>query len=273
MRQPLDDILKHPAVWRIGQMPTSVKSCIPTGYPTLDDALAYPGWTCGEMTEILSNEQGIGELLMLVPALRHQTQAGRNVVLVAPPFLPFPSAWESHGIRLDRIVVIHADGQERLWATEQAARSGACGMVITWGSGSRKEWSYPSLRRLQVAADHGRSVLITYRPANAIQDASPAPTRLLVSAQTGELQISVAKQRGAMLAKTICLNLHVPHWQIRTTHYERQIQHIHSAHETWRKQPTHFNSARSSGAETPVSVLATTPLNHSGAVRRQSNTR
>ena len=241
----LDAILKHPAIWRIGQMPVSLKDCIPTGHAALDSVLASRGWSQGEMTEILTNEQGIGELLLLVPALRQLTQAGRSVVLVAPPYLPFPVALESMGIRLDRLVLIHADGQERLWATEQAARSGACGMVITWGNGSRKEWSYPSLRRLQVAANNGNSALMVYRPAPAIHDASPAPTRLVVSALAGELQVRIAKRRGALLAETICLNLHTPHWQSRTA---RDVQAVHD----------HAHRHAPAG-KTPIAVLATSP--------------
>ena len=212
----LDDILKHPKIWRIGQVPQGVRAGIPTGHPGLNAALPSHGWAQGEMTEMLSNEQGIGELSLLIPAMRQTTQAGRSVMLIAPPYLPFPAAWEAHGIQMNRVVLVRAEGQELLWATEQAARSGACGMVIAWASHHRRDCNYQALRRLQVAADNGNTALFLYRPANVLADASPAPTRIVLSSKSGELHVHIAKRRGALLADTLALDLHPPHWRVRT---------------------------------------------------------
>ncbi len=261
----IDEILKHPAIWRIGQMPVSVKDGIPTGHSILDALLPSHGWTQGELTEILTNEQGIGELLLMAPAIRQVTQAGRSVILIAPPYLPYPMAIESLGVRLNRVVLIQADGEERLWATEQAARSGACGMVITWSGANRKEWCYPALRRLQVAASNGNTALMAYRPANAMLDASPAPTRLVVLAQQGMLQIKIAKRRGALLAETISLNLHTPHWQRRTVQHNREIEVAQQAAQKAAQQPAQAALQERRGQfrqdavinRTPVSILAT----------------
>lgn len=214
----LDDILKNPAVWRIGQVPMSEKTTIASGSSVLDDVLPGHGWELGALTEILANDQGIGELSLLIPALREMTRSGRTVILVAPPYLPLPLAWEGHGVMLNRIAIVSAEKQDLLWAIEQSARCGAAGMVVAWEPTNQRGWNYQALRRLHVAADNGRTALLLYRRASAHGDASPAPTRLLLSMDTGELQIRIVKRRGALMPETIRLNLFPSHWRIRTAH-------------------------------------------------------
>ena len=229
MTPALNQVLQHPAIWRVGQLATNLKGSIATGFTVLDGALPNRGWASGEMTEVLANEHGIGEVLLLVPAVKQLTQSGRSVALIAPPLIPFPAAWEAEGILLNRIVVIRAEGKDLLWATEQAAKSGACGMVIAWantsvGASSRRgsQWSgchYENdraLRRLHVAAEIGKTALIVYRPQSALANPSPAPTRLMVTSHLGELRIEIAKRRGVLQVSTISLNLHPSHWQSRT---------------------------------------------------------
>ena len=220
----LDDILNNPAIWRIGQVPMSRKATIPTGSSLLDIALPGHGWEIGALTEILTNEQGIGELSLLIPALRETTRSGRAVVLVAPPYVPLPMTLENRSALLHRIVIINAEKQELLWATEQAARSGAAGMVVAWESGSPRDWNYQALRRLHVAADNGGTALLLYRRASAINGASPAPTRLSLSADSGELLVQIAKRRGALIAETIRLNLFPPHWRARSACVVRETR-------------------------------------------------
>ena len=212
----LTDILKNPAIWRIGQVPISTKAALASGSAELDAVLPGNGWECGALTEILANDQGIGELSILMPALRDTTRGGRAVVLVAPPYMPLPSAWEAQGVLLSRVVIIHAERQAALWAIEQTARSGAVGMVVAWESHHRRDWNYPALRRLHVAAEQGSTALMLYRRASALADASPAPTRLVLSAKAGELQVRVAKRRGALMAETLQLNVYPAHWRART---------------------------------------------------------
>lgn len=212
----LADILKHPAVWRIGQMPASLRSAIKTGFGSLDHALPAQGWEHGALTEILSNEQGIGELSLLVPALRQAAQQGQGIVLVAPPFIPFPHAWESHGIALKQVVIVRAEAQNLLWAVEQAARSGGCGMVVAWTGTCRKEMNYQALRRLQMAADAGGTTLVLYRQGNAANEASAAATRIAVSASQGGLHLNIIKRRAALMAQPLCVNVFPAHWARRT---------------------------------------------------------
>lgn len=217
MKQALTDILRHPAIWRVGHLPTStsLKPCIPTGFPALDQALPAHGWEQGTMSEILANHYGIGELSLLTPALRQTTLLGKNVVLAAPPYLPFPNAWESSGILLNRIALVRAEGADLLWAIEQAARS-SCAMVVAWTTSCRKELSYQALRRLHMAADAGGSTLILFRPECVSDQASPAPTRIAVTSSQGELNLHIVKRRGALLGEIIRINVFPEHWKRHT---------------------------------------------------------
>ena len=219
MSQALTDILQHPAIWRVGQIPANIKPAISTGFVELDRALPANGWEQGAMSEVLANEQGIGELSLIAPALRLATAQGRNVVLLAPPYLLFPHAWESAGISLNQVLLVAADGANLLWAIEQASRSRACGIVVAWTTSCRKELTYPALRRLHVAADTGGSTLILMRPHNVRDQASPAPTRIAVNSSDGELKVQVIKRRGALLAQTISLSVYPEHWQRRTVEH------------------------------------------------------
>lgn len=168
------------------------------------------------MSEILANDQGIGELSLLAPAIRQVTGQGRNVVLLAPPYLLFPHAWETLGISLNHVLLVAADGANLLWAVEQASRSKSCGLALAWTTSCRKELTYQALRRLHVAADTGGSTLILMRPQNVCDQASPAPTRIAIDSADGELKLRIVKRRGALLAETIRINVFPGHWKHRT---------------------------------------------------------
>lgn len=92
MNASIDTLLQRPDIWLIGQLPSSTRTAISSGFNALDQALPDHGWEQGALTEILSNEQGIGELSLLIPALRQVSQSGKGILLVAPPFIPFPQA-------------------------------------------------------------------------------------------------------------------------------------------------------------------------------------
>ena len=85
MSQALTDILQHPAIWRVGQIPANIKPAIPTGFVELDRALPAHGWEQGAMSEILANEQGIGELSLIAPALRLAMPQGTHLPCAATP--------------------------------------------------------------------------------------------------------------------------------------------------------------------------------------------
>ena len=230
MTQALTDILKHPEIWRVGQLPRRVKPSIPTGFPDFDRVLPARGWEQGAMTEILANDQGIGEMSLLAPALRQTTLAGRNVVIAGVPYVPFPHAWESLGISLNNVLLLRAEGAHLLWSLEQAARSASCAIIVAWTTACRKELTYQALRRLHRAAETGGATLILFRPENIIDQASPAPTRIALKSTLGKLHLRIFKRRGAMLAETIRINVFPDHWTSRTIHCDQTVIVKHRNH-------------------------------------------
>jgi cell division inhibitor SulA/protein ImuA len=170
-------------VWR-GKVATAARAVIPTGFHELDRALPGGGWPLGAITEILVDGYGIGELRLLMPALAALTKEDparpkKWVAWIAPPFIPYAPALQQHGVDIDRLLMIHptASVKSRLWATEQAVRSGSSAGVLAWVVSANDV----ILRRLQLAAEEQRCWVLLFRPASARRERSPAALRLHLS--------------------------------------------------------------------------------------------
>ncbi|MEY4730495.1 MAG: hypothetical protein RL020_1653 [Pseudomonadota bacterium] len=250
MNTSIDTLLQRPDIWRIGQLPSTTRTAISTGYTALDQALPDHGWEQGALTEVLSNEQGIGELSLLMPALRQVSQSGKGIVLVAPPFIPFPQAWAAQGINLQQLVMVRARENDQLWAMEQAVRAGSCGMIIGWAANQRGlGLNYQALRRLHVAAAAGGSTLILYRPLRAADEASPAPTRVTVCAHSGYLQVRLIKRRASLMSTELRLPIYPAHWarsRNETSETDRTDSNALAAHQA------KFNLLPFSGTPRPL---------------------
>lgn len=180
----LDALLDARRLWR-GQPQARPPSREPTGFPALDAVLPSGGWPEAALSEVLLPLDGVGELGLLWPTLARLTQAGGLVVLVAPPYLPFPAAWARAGVRLDRLQVVRADPRDAAWATEQCLRSAACAAVLCWP----QQPDDRTLRRLQLAAETGQCLGLAMRPASAAAHASPAALRLTLEAKPAQLRV------------------------------------------------------------------------------------
>lgn len=188
-------LLRHPSLWRAGDVSPSVPNGIPTGHAMLDHALPGQGWPVGEMTELLTDCSGHGELSLLMPLLAGAETEGSWRVWVAPPHLPGVSALAAAGVRSRHLIVVRADtAGERVWAMRQALRSGVCSVVVGW----LDRVDNALLRRLQLAVREAAIPLILFRPLPQAQHASPAALRLQLSARAaGVLRIDILKRRGA----------------------------------------------------------------------------
>ncbi|MCJ0973264.1 translesion DNA synthesis-associated protein ImuA [Pseudomonas sp. PS1] len=187
----LDHLLDARRLWR-GQRSTAALSTQPTGHAALDAALPGGGWPIAALSELLIATTGIGELRLLWPTLARLTTRGERVVLIAPPYLPFPPAWLSAGVDLRQLSLVRAMGQEALWAAEQCLRSGSCGAVLCWPQQADDR----SLRRLQVAAETGQTLAFAYRPLRESVNPSPAALRLAIESHPA--QVRILKCRGGL---------------------------------------------------------------------------
>jgi cell division inhibitor SulA/protein ImuA len=200
----------HARVWR-GKVATVARAVIPTGFRELDRALPGGGWPLGALTEILVDGYGIGELGLLMPALEALTKDDparpkKWVAWVAPPFVPYAPALQQRGVNIDRLLMIHptsegtragmpaveqcreqlprdargraiASGKSRLWAIEQAIRSGSSAGVLAWVAAADDV----ILRRLQLAAEEQGCWVLLFRPASTRSQRSPAALRIHLS--------------------------------------------------------------------------------------------
>jgi hypothetical protein len=182
-------LLEHPAIWR-GRS-AARRSGVSTGFAALDEHLPDRGWPRTGLIEILVSRFGSGELTLLVPALATLTRAAaaRWCVWVSPPLVPFAPALASRGVVLERIAVV--GGARPLWAFEQTLGSGACDAVLGWVRRPKPR----DLRRLQLAAERGRTLGVLFRPRHAAREASAAVLRLSVEPLAVGVRITLLKGR------------------------------------------------------------------------------
>ncbi len=180
----LDTLFNGGQVWKGRPAPPTV-SPQPTGHAALDAALPTGGWPEAALSEILLAGQGIGELQLVWPTLARLADAGERIVLVAPPFVPYPQAWENAGIDLRQLSIIQASERDALWATEQCLRSGSCGAVLCWPNKADDR----ALRRLQVAAETGSTLAFAYRSIQEAINPSPAALRIAIDARPAQLRV------------------------------------------------------------------------------------
>ena len=193
MSDALAELLRHPALWRGGG--AGAPETVSTGFRALDARLPGGGWPLATLVELLVPAAGVGEIRLLLPALRSLTAAGREtrwVVWLAPPHLPYAPALADAGLDPARMLVVRPRaGVDRLWAMEQALRSGACAAVLGWAGEARD----PMLRRLKLAAEEGGTPAFLLRPAAHRCEATPAALRLALAARDYGLDVEVLKSR------------------------------------------------------------------------------
>lgn len=188
----LDALLADRRVWR-GQPAGLPATTQPTGFAALDAALPTGGWPEAALTELLLPADGLGELRLLLPTLARLTQAARDIVLVAPPYVPYPDGWRQAGVDFARLHLVEATPRDALWATEQCLRSGSLAAVLCWP----RQADDRALRRLQVAAETGQSLGFAFRDARAAANPSPAALRLqFEAAADAAMRVRVLKCRG-----------------------------------------------------------------------------
>ncbi|MBS7455858.1 translesion DNA synthesis-associated protein ImuA [Coralloluteibacterium stylophorae] len=180
-------------LYRAGRPLARTTEAVASGLDVLDAALPWGGFPRAALTELLLPADGIGELGLLLPALRRIARRER-IAFVAPPWIPYAPALAEAGLPLERLTWVDAPPPRAAWASEQCLRAGCFGAVLGWvGSGDDRV-----MRRLQVAATDGSALGIALRPLRHARNPSPAALRLALAAQGDGLEIRVLKCRGAV---------------------------------------------------------------------------
>ena len=210
MKASIGELTQLPGVWRGGELEHVVHPTRPTGHAALDRELPGGGWPVGTLSEVLHDGVGIGEVRLLAHALACSTEGDRLIAWIHAPHMPYAPALAQAGIRLDRCLVVRPrDRDDALWAAEQALKSSACGAVLFWAGAAigQAQADYAWLRRLQMAAEAGRSIAVLFRPCAAESLSTPAHLRVVVARENGLLKIRIPKRRGPPLAAPIALAL------------------------------------------------------------------
>jgi len=191
-RHQLRKLLQTSGIWRAAEVSERRRAVLPTGFAELDRALSG-GWPVGRLIELLSEQGGIGEFRLLMPAL-HALDGERQILLVAPPYIPYAPALMYHGLDVSRLLIVHCRRPaDVLWAVEQALRSGVCAAVLAWvGAGDGR-----LLRRVQLAAENSHCWFVLFRPLRFRQQPSPAALRITLKPDTrADLCLQILKYRG-----------------------------------------------------------------------------
>ena len=198
-------LASSPQLWR-GREPNRSQRTLSTGHTRLDKRLPGGGWPLGSVSELIAQTHGLGEFSLLFPALAELSRKGEWLVLVDPPWIPYPAALQGHGLILQRLVLVRtASTEESLWACEQALQASRGGAVLAWLElNTYKTISFARLRRLQLAAEAGAKAAFLFRPDSIRNTASPAALRLHLQGgkhcphepRPGSTRVEILKSRG-----------------------------------------------------------------------------
>lgn len=165
----------------------------PTGFDALDQLLSHGGWPRCGLVELLCTLPCPPLIHLLLPIL---ARAGGARMIVNPPARPCAVALARAGVPLEHLLVLQSgDRNTLLRACFEAAASDAVGVLAVWAPGGTLPIG--TLRRLHLAAQQGRCLLMLMRPQRGAHQPSPAPLRLILNcAAPGELAVTVHKQPG-----------------------------------------------------------------------------
>jgi hypothetical protein len=82
---------------------------------------------------------------------------------------------------------------EALWAFEQTLGSGASDIALAWATRSPRA---RAIRRLQLAADRGKTLGVLFRPLRAARESSAAVLRIVVEPKPDGARVTLLKSRG-----------------------------------------------------------------------------
>jgi hypothetical protein len=232
-------------VWRADERPVEQTAgpALGSGYAELDRELPGGGWPQGQLTELLLDDAGIGELSLLAPAFAQLAQQKRSIVWVLPPdgtrgveaqALPYAPALAAAGLDLARTIFVRpVTPREGLWAIEQALRAQHLGAVVGWlPPAGTVDSDFRALRRLHLLAQRHSPLAFVLRAARHAAAPSPAVLRLQLASGGAALAVTLLKRRGRPLLEPIVLTLHPAHWATAQVAAEHPAPNVQPASKT-----------------------------------------
>lgn len=200
----IEQILKSSSeLWRAGALSTAPKAVIDSGFEALNAILPGQGWPDNGLMEFILPVWGVGELSLLMPLLKTINQRSFWLVWISPPYIPYAPYLQAQGIDLNRVLVIseQVSSNDTLWAMEKLLRADSCGVVMIWPD----KVSHNAMRRLQLAAEAGRTLGIIFQMREYKTSAAAFRFRLVPLSQG--LQVDIIKSRGGSRHRQVVIPL------------------------------------------------------------------
>ena len=204
MKAALAELLHNPLLWQ-GDRLARAEDAVASGFAALDRELPGGGWPQASLTELLLDHQGIGELRLVLPALKSLMRAGEWIALIAPPHVPYAPAFARHGIDPGRVIVVESAEEKNRWyrSAEQVLRANSAGAMLFWP----RAVNDAQTRRLQLAAHESQSLAFVFTGTARAAHPSPAPLRIRLSRVEQKLCIDVFKRRGGVMSRALMLDM------------------------------------------------------------------
>ena len=163
-----------------------------SGFIELNQALKGHGWPAHMLSEILTEEFDTIPIQCALAPWNMQLDT-RWFALVNPPYKPCAERLMQENIKPEKLDVIQTSKQDMPWCLEQLARASSTKSILAW---EQDTLTQTQLRRLQLGCQQGETQLFFVRNIKHRTQASPAPTRAVISKVIKGFEISIFKQPG-----------------------------------------------------------------------------
>jgi cell division inhibitor SulA/protein ImuA len=154
----------------------------PSGCAVLDDMLPGGGWPKGGVVELIVPDDYAEAIDLVMPALRRLSWQGRWITLVTPPLPSRAAVFTDQDINANRVLQVNPHpGRSALWTVESMLRTGDCAALLAWPGCDTELMD----KRLQKAAEQGRSLCVLFRYASVATHPSGVDFRLQVEVSEG----------------------------------------------------------------------------------------
>ncbi|MEX2310623.1 MAG: hypothetical protein WD738_23855 [Pirellulales bacterium] len=176
----IDELRRQVGRWEAST--SCEEAAFSSGTAALDRLLPGGGLRYGMLTEWLSGLARSGAATLSLLCAREACQPGGVLVVLDRRQTFYPPAAAAWGIDLNRLIIVRPQSaRDELWAAVQALSSPAVAAV--WAMIDRLDSR--AFRRLQLAAQAGRTLGLLLRPAYVRSQPSWADVRLGVGARKG----------------------------------------------------------------------------------------
>ncbi|GAC15446.1 translesion DNA synthesis-associated protein ImuA [Aliiglaciecola lipolytica] len=201
MNTLLEQLKNKRLIWQGSQQEQSFTGNS-TGYAELDEAL-QGGFPQSGVIDIHS-PIGIGELRLLLPALRYRQQDKRLLVFIAAPMQINGEMLAEFGIALEQVLIVQPNSAEHaLWSAEQCLKSGCCDSVLLW----HQQLEIAQAKRLQLAAEQGDALHVVLRQNRQLSLSLPVNLAMKLNPHAQGLEVQITKRKGGWPAHSFNVNM------------------------------------------------------------------